>query len=64
MPSATKRGDPQLSRPLMLYVKHFNCFVMLIQDLGPVTMVLVQMEGHVPHFAGLRGVVPGVLGAG
>ena len=48
----------------MLYVRQLNCFVVFIWDLGPVTLVLVQMKAHVPHFAWLHGVVPGVLVAG
>ena len=47
-----------------MYVRQLNCFVMFIWDLGPVMLVLVQMKGHVPHFAWLRGVVPDVLVAG
>ena len=35
----------------MLYVRQLNCFVMFIWDLTPVRLVLVQMKGHVPHFA-------------
>ena len=48
----------------VLYVRQLNCFVMFIWDLGPLTLVLVQMKGHVPHFAWLHGVVPGVLVVG
>ena len=48
----------------MLYVRQLNCFVVFIWDLGLVTLVLVQMKAHVPHFAWLPGVVPGVLVAG
>ena len=48
----------------VLYVRQFNCFVMFIWDLGPATLVLVQMKGPVPHFAWSHGVVPSVLVAG
>ena len=31
-------------------VRQWNCFVMFIWDLGPVTLVLAQIKGHVPDF--------------
>ena len=48
----------------VLYVRQFNCFMTFIWDLGPATLVLVQMKGPVPHFVWSHGVVPGVLVAG